>query len=216
MTLIGVGLLWVGWFGFNAGSGISSNLLTAQAFTATQAAAATGALTWICIEHFHLKKITSLGLASGILSGLVAITPAAGVVPPFGSMVLGAAASCVCYLALIMKSKLGYDDSLDAFGIHGVAGILGALGLTFFLRPSAVTALSSAAAAKGEPWSMLQQFGIQSAGVGITIAYSAIVTLILVVLVEKFVGLKLSDAEQKAGMDHSLHGEHGYGFLNLN
>lgn len=215
MTLIGVGLLWVGWFGFNAGSGISSNLLTAQAFTATQAAAATGALTWICIEHFHLKKITSLGLASGILSGLVAITPAAGVVPPYGSMVLGAAASCICYLALIVKSKLGYDDSLDAFGIHGVAGILGGLGLVFFLRRSTITALSSAAAAQGEQWSTLKQLGIQAAGVGITIAYSAVITWLLVAIVDRCVGLKLSEAEQKAGMDHSLHGEHGYGFLNL-
>jgi Amt family ammonium transporter len=216
MTLMGVGLLWVGWFGFNAGSGISSNLLTAQALTATQVAAATGALSWIIIELFHLKKITSLGMASGILSGLVTITPAAGVVAPIGAMALGAVASAVCYVGLIVKSKLGYDDSLDAFGIHGVAGIIGAVGLTFFIRTSTQNSFIAAAQAKGENWSVMDQLGYQLVGVGVTIVYSAVVTYLLVLLVEKVVGLKLSDSDQKAGMDHALHGEHGYGFLNLN
>ena len=136
MVMMGTGLLWVGWFGFNAGSSLSSGLATAQALTATQAAAAAGALTWILIEGFHQGKMTALGFASGILAGLVAVTPAAGVVQPMGAMALAAAATMVCYLMVILKDKLGYDDSLDAFGIHGVGGIVGAIGLVFFIRDS--------------------------------------------------------------------------------
>ena len=134
--MLGAGLLWVGWFGFNAGSSVSSGLSTAQALTATQVAAASGALAWIIIESVHQGKATALGFASGILAGLVAVTPAAGVVQPYGAMVLGVIASFICYSAIQVKNKLGYDDSLDAFGIHGVGGIVGALLLTFFIRRS--------------------------------------------------------------------------------
>ncbi len=135
LTMLGAGLLWVGWFGFNAGSSIGSGLSTAQALTATQVAAASGAMAWVIIESFHGGKATALGFASGILAGLVAVTPAAGVVQPYGAMILGIIASIVCYMAIQLKNKLGYDDSLDAFGIHGVGGIVGALLLTFFIRP---------------------------------------------------------------------------------
>ncbi|MCG8688222.1 MAG: ammonium transporter, partial [Desulfobacterales bacterium] len=127
MTLIGAGLLWVGWFGFNAGSSVNSGLDTAQALTATQAAAAAGAMAWMIIEGMHQGKATTLGLASGILAGLVAVTPAAGVVTPAGAMALGVLASGICYLAVILKEKLGYDDTLDAFGVHGIGGIVGAI-----------------------------------------------------------------------------------------
>ena len=136
MTLFGAGLLWVGWFGFNAGSSVSSGLATAQALTATQIAAAAGALGWMMIEYIHLGKSTALGFASGILAGLVAVTPAAGVVQPMGALALGFAAAALCYYAIQLKEKLGCDDSLDAFGIHGVGGILGALLLVFFIRDS--------------------------------------------------------------------------------
>src|SRR6056297_2876708 len=119
LTMLGAGLLWVGWFGFNAGSSISSGLVTAQALTATQAAAASGALVWMIIEGAHRGKATALGFASGILAGLVAITPAAGVVQPGGALALGAISAIICYFAILMKNKLGYDDSLDAFGLHG-------------------------------------------------------------------------------------------------
>ena len=136
MTLFGAGLLWVGWFGFNAGSSVSSGLATAQALTATQIAAAAGALGWMIIEYIHLGKSTALGFASGILAGLVAVTPAAGVVQPMGALALGFAAAALCYYAIQLKEKLGCDDSLDAFGIHGVGGILGALLLVFFIRDS--------------------------------------------------------------------------------
>ncbi len=203
MTMLGAGLLWVGWFGFNAGSSVESGLRTAQALTATQVAAAAGALAWILIESLHLKKATSLGLVSGILAGLVAITPAAGDVAVPGAIVLGILGSAFCYAAVVLKSKLGYDDTLDVFGIHGIAGIVGGLGLTFFLRNVPEHGVAT-------------QFWFQAKGMIVSIGLSAVVTLILVVLIDKTLGLKLSDRDQQAGMDHALHGEHGYGLLNLN
>jgi len=158
MTMIGAGLLWVGWFGFNAGSSVASGLSTAQALTATQVAAAAGAIAWIIIEGIHQGKATALGLASGILAGLVAVTPAAGVVQPVGAIALGIAASAVCYYALLWKEKLGFDDTLDAFGIHGVGGIVGAILLTFFIRDSW---MEEAAVAAGGSWTVWQQLGVQ-------------------------------------------------------
>ncbi len=206
MTLIGVGLLWVGWFGFNAGSSLQSGLKTAQALTATQIAAAAGALGWIIIEAMHLRKSTSLGLASGILAGLVVITPAAGVVQPAGAIILGFIASACCYMAINLKNKLGYDDTLDVFGIHGVAGIAGAILLSFFIRhgdmPQART--------------IVQQLGVQVLSVTVTIIYTTAVSIVLLVLVNKTMGFRIAETGEMAGLDHSLHGEHGYGLLDLN
>jgi len=213
MTLMGAGLLWVGWFGFNAGSSIASNLDTARALTVTQIAAAAGAFTWMVIEMFQHGKATSLGVASGILAGLVAITPAAGVVQPVGALALGALAAIFCYLAIMLKNRLGYDDSLDAFGVHGVGGIVGALALTFFIRPSW---MADAAALAGGSWTVWQQLGVQATAVGITIAYASVISLILLFLVEKTVGLRISEDEEMSGLDHSMHGEQGYGLINLN
>lgn len=213
MTLMGAGLLWVGWFGFNAGSAVSSGLATAQALTATQVAAAAGATAWLIIEAIHLGKATTLGIVSGILAGLVVITPAAGVVRPAGTIALGMGASLICYLGLQLKEKLGYDDSLDAFGIHGVAGIIGALALVFFIRPGWMAA---AADAVGGNWTMMDQFLVQLKAVAVTIVYTVIVSGILVVVVEKTVGFRLDEDGEKSGMDHALHGEHGYGLINLN
>lgn len=213
MTLMGAGLLWVGWFGFNAGSSIASNLDTARALTVTQIAAAAGAFTWMVIEMFQHGKATSLGVASGILAGLVAITPAAGVVQPVGALALGALAAIFCYLAIMLKNRLGYDDSLDAFGVHGVGGIVGALALTFFIRPSW---MADAAVLAGGSWTVWQQFGVQATAVGITIAYASVISLILLFVVEKTVGLRISEDEEMSGLDHSMHGEQGYGLINLN
>lgn len=211
MTMIGAGLLWVGWFGFNAGSSVSSGLSTAQALTATQAAAASGAVTWIIIEGLHQGKSTALGFASGILAGLVAVTPAAGVVQPYGALILGVLASIFCYTAIIVKNRLGYDDSLDAFGIHGIGGIVGALCLTFFIRNSW---MDGAAVAAGGSWSVLQQFGVQAAAVSIAIGYAAVGSLVLLFIVNKTIGLRATQKEEMQGLDFSYHGEHGYGMVN--
>ncbi len=213
MTLIGAGLLWVGWFGFNAGSSISSGLETAQALTATQVAAATGAMAWMLIEYFQLGKSTALGFASGVLAGLVAVTPAAGVVQPYGAMILGFVASVFCFYAIILKDKLGYDDSLDVFGIHGVGGIVGALFLAFIIRDSW---MADAAESAGGSWTVWQQFGIQVSAVGIAIIYAVLVTLLILLLMKKFGGLRSTSDEEMEGLDRSYHGERGYGMLNPN
>lgn len=211
ITMLGAGLLWVGWFGFNAGSSISSGLSTAQALTATQVAAAAGAMAWVLIESSHQGKATALGFASGILAGLVAVTPAAGVVQPWGAMILGIIASVFCYIAIMFKNKLGYDDSLDAFGIHGVGGITGALLLAFFIRPSWMT---EAAEAAGGKWTMWSQFGVQALAVAIAIAYAATVTWILLFILGRFMKIKATEEDEMAGLDRSYHGERGYGMLN--
>lgn len=204
MTLMGAGLLWVGWFGFNAGSSVASGLLTAQALAVTQVAAAAGALSWMVLEGLLHKKVTTLGFVSGVLAGLVAITPAAGAVQPWGALVLGSIASVFCYLAIEMKNKLGYDDTLDVFGIHGVAGLWGAIGLTFVLRPGTISV------------SVPHQLWVQVEGCLVSLGYSALMTFALLLLVEKLFGFRLSADEERAGMDHSLHKERGYGMLNLN
>lgn len=209
MTLVGAGLLWVGWFGFNAGSTVQSGLETARALTMTQISAASGALTWIIIEAIIFRKVTSLGFASGILAGLVAITPAAGVVKPYGAMALGAMSTIACYLAINVKMKVGYDDALDCFGIHGVGSGLGVLMLSFFIRSSW---LAKASAASGH-WSMLDQFTIQAIGMISTIALAAGGTMALCILVEKTLGFRLDPEKELAGLDPSLHGEHGYGLI---
>ncbi|NMC41636.1 MAG: ammonium transporter [Bacteroidales bacterium] len=212
ITMLGAGLLWVGWFGFNAGSSISSGLSTAQALTATQIAAAAGALTWIVIEGFHQGKATALGFASGILAGLVAVTPAAGVVQPYGALFIGILASLLCYLAIQVKNRLGYDDSLDAFGIHGVGGIAGALLLTFFIRPSWMA--EAAGASSSGSWTIWNQLGVQTLAVGTAVAYAAIMTLILLYGLNKIMKIKSDETDEMAGLDRSYHGERGYGMVN--
>ena len=211
ITMLGAGLLWVGWFGFNAGSSISSGLSTAQALAATQVAAATGALSWVIIESIHQGKSTALGFASGILAGLVAVTPAAGVVQPYGAMILGFLASLICYMAIQLKNKLGYDDSLDAFGIHGVGGIVGALLLSFFIRP---VWMAEAAIKAGRSWTAWNQLGIQAIAVIIAIAYAATMTFGIVYVLNKVIRFKSTEDDEMAGLDRAYHGERGYGMLN--
>jgi len=211
ITMLGAGLLWVGWFGFNAGSSISSGLSTAQALTATQVAAAAGALSWILIESFHQGKATALGFASGILAGLVAVTPAAGVVQPYGAMLLGLLASIICYMAIQLKNKLGYDDSLDAFGIHGVGGIVGALFLVFFIRKSW---MAEAAVAAGGKWTVWNQLGVQALAVGIAIVFAAVMTFIILYALDKIMKIRSKEDDEMAGLDRAYHGERGYGMLN--
>lgn len=212
MTMMGAGLLWVGWFGFNAGSTVQSGMDTARALTMTQISAASGALVWMIIEAIQFRKATALGFVSGILSGLVVITPAAGVVHPVGALALGAISSCACYVALNAKGKLGYDDSLDCFGIHGVGSGLGVLLLVFFLRDGWKTSAIAADAS----WSITGQFVTQAIGMGATIALASVGTLAICFVVEKTLGFRLPESEEKQGLDHALHGETGYGLLNLN
>ena len=211
MTMIGTGLLWVGWFGFNAGSSITSGLSTAQALTVTQIAAASGALSWLIIEGFHQGKATALGFASGILAGLVAITPAAGVVQPGGALVLGALATMFCYLAIMLKNKLGYDDTLDAFGIHGIGGIVGAVFLVFFIRDSW---MADAAASAGGSWTITQQLGVQLVAIAIAIVYAGLGTLLILFILNKFVKIRSSAEDEMKGLDSIYHGERGYGMIN--
>ncbi len=209
MTLMGAGLLWVGWFGFNAGSAVSSGLDTARALTLTQVAAASGALCWMIIEGIHHGKATSLGFVSGMLAGLVAITPAAGVVTPAGACFLGLISTVICYGAIMLKNRLGYDDTLDVFGIHAAAGIVGAVALVFFLRPNWI-------AAQGEGWNLMHQLGVQSWAVVVAIVYSAVVTLVITYVLHKTIGFRLDEVDEIAGLDHSQHAEYGYGLININ
>lgn len=213
MTIIGAGLLWVGWFGFNAGSSITSGLSTAQALTATQVAAAAGALTWVIVECFHQGKPSALGLVSGILAGLVAVTPAAGVVQPYGAMILGVLASLACYIFVSNKYRFGFDDTLDAFGIHGIGGIVGALTLTFFIRESW---MQDAIAKAGGDWSIWQQLGVQGAAVGLSALYAIIVTFGVLFVVDKIFKIRANADDEMKGLDTVYHGERGYGMLNPN
>lgn len=210
MTLMGAGLLWVGWFGFNAGSTVQSGLDTARALTMTQVSAASGALTWIIIEAIVFRKATSLGFVSGILAGLVAITPAAGVVKPYGAIILGAMSSIACYFALNAKMKLGYDDSLDCFGIHGIGSGLGVVMLSFFIRNSWIQSASESANAS---WTYFNQLTIQLLGLGATIGLAVAGTFIIVFVVEKTIGFRIDEQKEIEGIDQSLHGEHGYGLV---
>ncbi len=209
MTLMGAGLLWVGWFGFNAGSTLQSGLDSARALTMTQISAASGALVWLAIEGILYKKASALGFASGTLAGLVVITPAAAVVQPIGALCLGAASAIVCFYALQIKMKLGYDDTLDCFGIHGVGSGLGVILLSFFIRDSW---LASASEAAGRSWTVFDQLLVQLKGIGVTILLAAVATYIICIIVQKTVGFRLDEESEQIGLDKSLHGESGYDF----
>ena len=209
MTMMGAGLLWVGWFGFNAGSTVQSGLDTARALTMTQVSAASGALTWMVIEAFVFRKVTSLGFVSGILAGLVVITPAAGVVQPTGALILGALSAILCYWALNIKLKLGYDDSLDCFGIHGIGSGLGVLLLSFFIRDSWMAAANESIAG----WTVWQQLLVQLKGMGATILLAALGTLIISWVIEKTIGFRIHEQGEFEGLDQSLHSENGYGLI---
>ncbi len=209
MTLMGAGLLWVGWFGFNAGSTLQSGLDTARALTMTQISAASGALSWLCIEGLIFRKASALGFASGTLAGLVVITPAAAVVQPVGAFFLGTVSSIACYYALQLKMKLGYDDTLDCFGIHGVGSGLGVLLLSFFIRDSWMASASEAA---GRTWTVFDQLLVQLKGMGVTILLAGVMTIVICIIVEKTVGFRIDEEMEYIGLDQALHGERGYDF----
>ena len=201
---IGAALLWVGWFGFNAGSAVGANGRAAMAMTVTQIATATAALGWMFAEWITKGKPSVLGAISGAVAGLVAITPASGFVLPGGSIIIGLAAGVICFWsATALKHMLGYDDSLDAFGVHGIGGIVGALltGLLSFGPLSATDATPD-----GSPGGLAQLL-IQCKGVAATVAYSGVGTLIILYVVKALVGLRVTDEEEREGLDITLHGE---------
>jgi ammonium transporter, Amt family len=205
MVVIGTGLLWFGWFGFNAGSAVASNALASAAWLNTNVATAVAALSWMFVEWLHAKKPTVLGLASGAIAGLVAITPAAGFVNVIGAIIIGLVAGVVPYFAVaVLKHKLGYDDALDVFGIHGVAGILGAILTGVFADPSINEA------GKGLLYGNPGQVLIQALAVVITIIYDAIATLVILMVVKALTGLRVSHEEEVAGLDSSQHREKAY------
>jgi Amt family ammonium transporter len=202
MTLLGAGLLWFGWFGFNAGSALSSGGSAALAFTTTQTAAAAGALSWSMIEWFHAGKPSALGAASGIIAGLVVITPAAGFVTPGLALLMGLSAGLVCYGGVIMKHRFGYDDSLDAFGIHGLGGAWGAI----------ATGIFATVGATGLIGGNLQQLWVQLIGVVAAGAYAVVVTLVLLFILGKTMGLRVEKDDERRGLDQSSHSESGYNY----
>jgi ammonium transporter, Amt family len=205
MTLLGTGLLWFGWFGFNGGSSLAADGIGTNAFVVTNMAAAAAALAWMFIEWKHRGEPTVLGAASGAVAGLVGITPAAGFVSVLPSLVIGIAAGAICYLAVvILKPRLGYDDSLDTFGVHCVGGTAGAI-LTGVFAHHAVNS-----AYKGLIDGNPGQVVIQLIGVGATMAYAAVVTFVILKVVDALFGLRVKDQQEEEGLDLTQHGELAY------
>jgi Amt family ammonium transporter len=207
LSVIGASLLWVGWFGFNAGSAVTSNVNAGMAAAATQIATAAASLAWMFAEWIITRKPSVLGMISGAVAGLVAITPASGFVNPMGALLIGIAAGVVCYISAVwMKRLFGYDDSLDAWGVHGVGGALGAL-LTGVFASSAINGLGKGWIYDGNPGQML----IQVYDVVAVFGYCAIATFILLKVIDMIVGLRVSREVEVEGLDINLHGETVHG-----
>lgn len=205
MTVLGAGLLWFGWFGFNAGSALSSGGLSTMAFVVTHTAAVTATLVWVIIEWLHRGKPTMFGAATGSIAGLATITPASGFVGPMAAIAIGAAAGAVCYLSLSLKPKLRFDDSLDAFGVHGVGGILGTIGAGLFAQ-KAINAAGSDGLFFGNPRQLL----VQLMSIAIVAVFSFVVSFLLLKTIDWTIGLKVTDEEELMGLDLSQHEETGY------
>lgn len=207
-TFIGAGLLWVGWFGFNAGSAVAANGLAGSAFMVTNTAAAMAALVWVLIEYIHHKKPTLIGASTGVVAGLVAITPASGFVDVTGALVIGAAVSVVAYLFVaFIKKALKYDDSLDAFGVHAVGGTVGALLTGVFANPAVGYYFDGATAATGLLFGNPAQLGVQALSILIAIAWAVVGTLISYGIVRIFTKVRVEPQEEVIGLDLTQHGE---------
>jgi Amt family ammonium transporter len=204
-TLLGTGLLWFGWFGFNAGSAVTAGAVSTGAFIATHLAAASAALGWVMMDWLVKGRPTALGAASGAVAGLVAITPASGYVGPLSAIVIGAAAGCVCFLAVTLRSKTTVDDSLDVFGVHGTGGTLGAL-LTGLFAQKAI----NAAGADGLLFGNASLLGVQAVAVLATWVYSAAVTFVLLKTLDLTMGLRVGAEQEDEGLDVAEHGESAY------
>jgi len=202
-TLMGAAMLWIGWFGFNAGSAAAANGTAGMAMLVTQIATAAAALGWMFAEWIGHGKPSALGIASGVVAGLVAITPAAGTVGPIGALVIGLVSGVICYFcATTLKRKLGYDDSLDAFGVHGVGGIIGAILTGVFAAP--------ALGGFGTVTDIGMQVWIQAKGVIFTVVYTAIVTYVILKVLDVVMGLRVNEEEESVGLDLAQHNERGY------
>jgi Amt family ammonium transporter len=205
ITVTGAGLLWFGWFGFNAGSALAANGLAVSAFVVTNTAAAAAALTWMFAEWLKIGKPTVLGAVSGAVAGLVAITPASGFVGPISAIIIGGAAGVICYGAVRLKPKLGYDDALDVVGVHGVGGIWGALATGLFAS-TAVNAAGGNGLFFGNPRQLL----IQAIAVTASVVFAFVGSLVLLKITDALVGLRVDDESEETGLDLSEHDENGY------
>ena len=206
MTLTGAALLWFGWFGFNAGSALAANGLAANAFVVTHVAAAAAALSWLFVEKLHRGNPTTLGAASGAVAGLVAITPASGYVGPFSALIIGALAGFICYGGVLLKGRLGYDDSLDVVGIHGFGGTWGAIATGLFAS-KAINPAGADGLFFGNPGQLL----IQAVSVVATMLFAFVMSLVLLKVVDLLVGVRVDSESEERGLDISLHDERGYG-----
>lgn len=204
-TVTGAALLWVGWFGFNAGSALAADGIAANAFVTTNTAAATAALTWMFAEWQHSGKPTMLGAASGAVAGLVAITPGAGFVTPMAAIIIGAVAGVLCFYAVVMKNRLGYDDSLDVVGVHGVGGTWGALATGLFASKAV-----NAAGSDGLLYGGASTLGAQVVAIVATWIFAALVTFIILKILDASMGLRVSVEDEQMGLDLSQHNEAGY------
>jgi Amt family ammonium transporter len=207
MTLTGAALLWFGWFGFNAGSALTSGSLATLAFVSTHIAAAAATLSWLFTEWMHRGRPTALGAASGSVAGLVAITPASGYVNPLSALLIGLAVGVLCYFAVGAKNKLGFDDSLDAVGVHGVGGTFGAIMVGIFASKAI-----NPAGSNGLLYGNMSMLGVQALSVAATIAYSFVVTWVILKILDKTLGLRVNGEDELDGLDLSQHGESGYSF----
>lgn len=200
MTVLGAGLLWFGWFGFNAGSALGANGVAAAAFIATHTAASAGAISWMVAEWIHRGKPTVLGVASGVIAGLATVTPGAGFIGPISALIIGLVAGALCYTAVVWKMQLGYDDALDVVAIHGVGGVTGVLATGLF------ASIGSQGLFFGNPG----QFGIQVVLALVTLAFSVLGTYLILKILDMTVGLRVSDQEEEIGLDLSQHNERAY------
>ena len=211
MTVLGAGLLWFGWFGFNAGSALGANEIASNAFVVTHVSAAAATVSWVLAEWLMHGKPTVLGAASGCIAGLVSITPAAGFVSPLSAVAIGLLGGVICYLSVsVVKAKLGYDDSLDAFGVHGVGGAWGALATGLFASKAV-----NEAGADGLLFGNAAQFTNQLIGVAASILFAAVMTFVIIKIMGLVMDLRVSEAQEMQGLDLSEHGERGYSYQDL-
>lgn len=200
---LGTGLLWFGWFGFNGGSALAANGIAAVAFVNTDIAGSVAMISWLLISWIHEKRPTMIGVLTGAVAGLATITPAAGYVQPWAAAIIGLLSGAVCYTAIQIKVKLGWDDALDVWGVHGVGGILGSILVGVF-------AVSSVNKVSGLIEGNVHQFLVQTFGVTFTTIYSFVVTYLILKVINTFGSVRVSEDEEKEGLDAMLHGENAY------